>query len=138
MAKRIVHILESVEIETEHAHALPELDGLLQPLMQEHPIGQARQRVVVRHMRHARFDAPLLGDVLVRGDCASTRHRLVHDDDDSPVAQFLNARRGGIRVAGLLPLTPVLVRGAARIQSPGNAVLQDLDHGCSRLHERRR
>ena len=43
------------------------VERLLQALAQQHAVGQLGQDVVVRHVGHARLDAPLLGDVLVRG-----------------------------------------------------------------------
>ena len=90
MAERIVDVLEAVEIEAEHRQALALPSALssasLHALAQQHAVGQIGQHVVVRHVGDARLDAPLLGDVLVRGDPAAARHRLMLDGDDAPVA----------------------------------------------------
>ena len=84
MAERIVDILEAIEIERQHRHgrtALGLVEFLAQALAQVQAVGQIGQRIVVGEVRHAGLDAPLLGDVLVHGDPAAARHRLMPQDD---------------------------------------------------------
>jgi hypothetical protein len=91
VAQRVIDVLEAVEVETEHGQALALLRAIERPLhalAQQGAVGQLGQKVVVRHVRHARLDAPVLGHVLVRGEPASIRHRLMLDGDDAPVAEL--------------------------------------------------
>ena len=76
MAERVVDVLEAVEVEAEHGQALALLQAVerpLQPLLQQHAVGQLGQNVVMRHVRDARLDAPVLGHVLVRREPAPVR-----------------------------------------------------------------
>ena len=71
MAQRVVDVLEVVEVEQVDRHHLAALDArerLLEPLVEQHAVGQVGQRVVQRHVRDLGLGAALLGDVLVRGD----------------------------------------------------------------------
>ena len=79
MAQRVVDGLEVVEVEQVDGHDLAALDArqrLLEPLVEQHAVGQAGQRIVQRHVRDLGLRAALLGDVLVRGDRAAVGHRL--------------------------------------------------------------
>jgi hypothetical protein len=90
MPERIVDALEMIEIEAEHGERfspLHPLELVLQPLTQQHAIGQVGQRVVTRHMRDLLLGAPSLGDVLVRCQPAAARHGLVHDRNDPAVGE---------------------------------------------------
>ena len=76
MAQRIVDVLEEIEIEQMDGNDVAALDAgqrVLQPLVEQHAVGQAGQRIVQRHVRDLGLGAALLGDVVVRGDRAAVR-----------------------------------------------------------------
>ena len=82
MSERVVDILEEVEIQQVNGDGSPPLTrpvACSSRSLNNAPIGQVRQRVVMRHMRDLGLEAPLLGDVLVRGDPTAVGHRLMHD-----------------------------------------------------------
>ena len=123
--------LEVVEIEQMGGHDLAALDAgqrMLEPLVEQHAVGQVGQRVVQRHVRDLGLGAALLGDVLVRGDGAAVGHRL------RPTRRWSGRRSARSRsVLGLVPGDALRI--ARRISSsaflPGNspagdAMLEDL------------
>ena len=58
MAERVVDVLEVVEVEHvggDHLAALGAGERVLEPLVQQDAVGQARQRVVQRHVRDLRL-----------------------------------------------------------------------------------
>jgi hypothetical protein len=65
--ERVVHVLEAVQVEEEHRHAQAVAvrvgDGLLEAVLQQRAIGQARERVVLREVRDALLGGVALGDV---------------------------------------------------------------------------
>ena len=90
MAQRIVDVLEEIEVEQMHGHDVVAFDARqrqLQPLVEQHAVGQAGQRVVQRHVRDLGLRAALLGDVLMGGDRAAVGHRLHRHRDVAPVVQ---------------------------------------------------
>ena len=91
MAERVVDGLEVVEVEQVRGDDLAALDAgkrLLQPLVEQHAVGQAGQRIVMRHVRDLGLGAALLGDVLMRRDRAAVGHRLHRDGDAAAVAEL--------------------------------------------------
>ncbi len=84
MSERVVDILEQVEVEQVYRHDLSASGArqrLLQPFVEQGAIGQIRQPVVEGHMRYPGLVAPLLGNVLVRGDPPAICHGLMRDCD---------------------------------------------------------
>src|SRR4029077_7031757 len=82
VAERIIDALELIKVETQHRQALATLhalDFVIELLQQQYAIGKVGQRVVARHMRDAVFGALALGYVLMGGQPAAARDRLVHD-----------------------------------------------------------
>ena len=77
MAVRVIHGLEAIKIETEDGdvYALPLfLQRLLQLLVKLQSVGQAGQRIVVRHIFDLRRRPSPFGDVFVGGNPATVGH----------------------------------------------------------------
>ncbi len=95
MAKRVVDGLELVEIEVvnrQHFLAMNALaQRLLQPLVQQHAIGEIGKRVVVGHVFDLDLGSPLLGDIFMGGNPAAVGHRAVTNLEGFSVAQLDNA-----------------------------------------------
>ena len=92
MTERIVDVLEVIEIEDvggDDLAALGPCQGLFQLLIEEHAVGQAGQRVVHRHVGDLGLGAPLLGDVMMRGDRAAVGHPLHRDRNAATVAELI-------------------------------------------------
>ena len=73
VAECIVDGLELVEIEMMNGNhfAVPESgERTFQPLIEQYPIGEIGQRIVVSHMRDLDLGLALLGDIFVGGDPA--------------------------------------------------------------------
>ena len=121
MAEGVVHGLEVVEIEQVDRHHLAAPDAgerVLEPLVQQHAVGQVGQRVVQRHVHDLGLRAALLGDVLVRDDVAAVRRLTIGDVDDAPVGELMD------RICDLAELGDELVRELARVRSDVAAVGQ--------------
>ena len=92
MAKGIVHGLELIEIKVVHRHYFlavnPVAQRLFEPLVQQHPIGEIGERVVVGHIFDLDLGLPLLGDVFMGGNPAAVGHRPVANLEGAPVSQF--------------------------------------------------
>ena len=82
VAERVVDALEAIEIETQDRELLISRQ-VCKPISRcsrkNSAVGQIGQRVMQRHMRDLRLRHPPLGDVLVGGDPAAIRHRLIGD-----------------------------------------------------------
>ena len=68
MAERVVDRLELVEIEMMQRHdfvAAHPRQRLFEPFVQQHPVGQIGQGIVMRHVLDLDLGPALLGDVLV-------------------------------------------------------------------------
>jgi hypothetical protein len=61
---------------------------------EQNAIGQIGQRIVVGHVSYSPLGHPTLGDVLVNGDPASARHRLIFDLNHTAVGEFLDLDAG--------------------------------------------
>ena len=97
MAERIVDGLELIEVEMmdgHHFRVLNPAQRVFEPVVQQHPVGQISQRIVVRHVFDLHLGLALLGDVLMRGDPAAAGHRPVTDLEGAPVHQFDDAVLG--------------------------------------------
>ena len=128
--ERIVDLLEAVDLEQQHDEeaSLQRVAGkhLLHTLAQLHPVRQIGERIVARHVRQLRFDAPQARDVIVRRHPSAALQGLVRDGDDAAVAQLVQpgvahrlARRGQALVEiGFGVVTDV--------QPLGDAALDDL------------
>ena len=72
VAKRIVHVLESIQIEQEHRHAAVSTaasrQGMLEAITEQHAIGQPRELVLERLFDQLTFHHLALRDVLNHGD----------------------------------------------------------------------
>ncbi len=94
MAERIVDGLELIEVEMMDGHHFAVLNPaqrIFEPVVQQHPVGQIGQRVVVRHVFDLDLRLALLGDVFMRGDPAAAGHRAVPDLERASVHQFDDA-----------------------------------------------
>jgi hypothetical protein len=141
VAERVVDDLEAVQVEAEHGEAPAAPERFVQPLAEQRSVGQAGQRVVVRHVRDARLGAAALGDVLEGEDAAAIRHRPRQPRHHLPAARLLEGRGGragheapalGVdlverlarEVAGRRADREHLAEGHARPEAPG----RDADH----------
>ncbi len=128
--QRVVDLLEAGKVDKDHDERAVLRAGALEarrhPLAQEHAIGQVRQRIVTRHVRHLRLDAPQLRDVLVRGHPPSMHHRLVHDGDDAAIGELLDLGAGYGLAGGFEALLQILVGIVAAEEALGDAALDDL------------
>ena len=97
MTEGVVDRLELIEVEVVDRHHLIVLEAaqrLLQPLVQQHAVGQIRQRIVMRHVLDLDLGLALLGDVFVGGDPAEIGHRAMADLEGLAVLQFDDAVLG--------------------------------------------
>ncbi len=98
MAEGIVDGLEVIEIKVVHRHDFlavnPVAQRLFEPLVQQHPIGEIGERVVVGHIFDLDLGLPLLGDVLMGGNPAAVGHRPVANLEGAPVSQLDDAVGG--------------------------------------------
>ncbi len=84
MPKRVVDLLEMVEVEAEHRELVGALDQpqrLFQLLAEQGAVRQIGQRVMPRHVRDLLLGLLPFGDVLEGGNPAAALHRLVDDAD---------------------------------------------------------
>ena len=140
MAQRIVDGLEVVEIEEVSRDVFAALgpgEGLLEVLVEQDPVGQAGQRIMMGHVRDLGLGAALLGDVLMRGDRAAVGHRPHGDGDAAAVAEL------AVEVAetGLSPPQHAahdVVGRHFRREAVGDAIFDDLLKSGAGLHLRRR
>ena len=85
-------LAKPVEIDAEHretgvpVHA--SVNGLVEPLLEKHAVGQAREGIVSGEIGHLCFGRPPLRHVLVGLHPATVGHRPVRNVDDAPVHQF--------------------------------------------------
>ena len=137
MSKRIVDALEFIDVDIDHREPLAfrnprELP--FQSLVEQRPVRQIGQRVVMRKMRDPLFDAPALGDVLQCRHPPTVGKRTIQHLDRASVGrvqdrlkypsfrQFLEQRRAIlIDVAGERPGFP--------------AVFQQFANGAAGLHD---
>ena len=79
MAKRIVDVLEQVKVDEVARNDLTLFsasDGIFESLIEQRPVGQARQCIVQGHVGDLRLGSALLGNVLVRSDHSAVVHTL--------------------------------------------------------------
>src|SRR5882724_10694254 len=97
MTERVVHALETVEIEHQDREAGATIthgrQSLSRLFSEQRAIGKASQRIVARQGGKLGFGPLLRGDVLMNFDPASITHRLAIDGDNAPIGQSLNAAR---------------------------------------------
>ena len=134
MAEGVVDVLEVVEIDEQHRdlpRAAAPAQRVLELGLEQQAIGQAGQRIVMRHVLDLRFGLLLLGDILVSGDPAAVRQRLGHDVDRPPVAAD-DQHLGGL--GGLEQfLDPLEIGvGVRRQRSRGLAILDELAQRAAR------
>ena len=82
MAKRVVDLLEVVEIEAKHGELLALAkpgDRRIHVVPKQHAVWQAGQRVVVRHEADPLLIPALLGHIVEGDDGAAIGHRLARD-----------------------------------------------------------
>ncbi len=82
MTEGVVHRLELIEVEVMHGHHLLAVEvgeGLLEPFVQQHAVGEIGQRIVVGHVLDLDLGLALLGDVFMGGDPAEIGHRAMPD-----------------------------------------------------------
>ena len=135
MAERIVHALEVVEIdEVNRQHLVPPdaRQSLLEALVEQHAVGQVRQRIVQRHVHDLGFRAALRRDVLVREDPPAVRHLPLGYVDDAAVGELHHLRVDGAVLGETIVREPIRLVG--RIAARAQPVLQDLAHGGAGLH----
>ena len=85
MTQRVVHAFEVVDIETKDRQLFVTcaLQGLIQTIMEELPIWQIGQGIVLRQVRNPGFGPQPFGDVFVGRNPTPTRDRTI-DDGDGP------------------------------------------------------
>ena len=126
VAQRVVEELEAVEVEEEHRHvallAARLHDRLVEAVLHEAPVGQPRERVVVRHVVDGALGVQALGHVLDEGGEAHDAPARVDERRVVPLAldrvpaagHVLKAHLGA--VAGLHELQPHRLH---RVGGPG-------------------
>ena len=80
MAKRIVDVLEVVEIETQHRKLIAAPDepqGLFELFAEQRPVRQIGQRVMARHMGNLFLGRLPFGDVFERSNPSAALHGLI-------------------------------------------------------------
>ena len=137
MAQRIVDGLEVVEVEQVYRHhsaASGAGERVLEPLVEQHAVGEVRQRIVQGHVHDLGLGAALLGDVLVRGDDAAVAQALPGHGDAAAVGERAD-ELAGVSVCGAVQhgLEYLLGRLAAAA-AVGDPVLEDLQQRCARFH----
>ena len=65
-----------------------------QTFEEQNAIGQIGQRIVEGHMSYSPLGPATLGDILVNGDPASARHRLIFNLNHTAVSKFLDLDAG--------------------------------------------
>ncbi len=98
MTKRIIDVLEIVEIDEQHSQLLLPRDPaqrLLKLRPEKHAVGQIGQGIMMRHMRDLRFGASVLGHILMGDHPPATRHWL-SDEMDDPVIGGCEMLRSGL------------------------------------------
>ena len=118
-----------IEIEQQRGHDLAALDApqrILEPLVEQHAIGQARQRVVQRHVGDLGLGLALLGDVVMRGHGAAVGHRLGGHGDVAAIAQLVGILGHSLPGDALDPVSEQLVGALAPEFTLGDAMLDDL------------
>ncbi len=96
-------------------------------------IGQVGQYVVSRQVGHLRFDAPVLGNVLMRGDPASIGHAPLLDGDDTPVTELAHFRDGSVIHHGFEHVARILFDRPSHVEAVGYSLLHDRAEGCAGL-----
>ena len=80
MAKRIVDVLEVIEVETEHRKLIAAPDepqGLFELFAEQRPVRQIGQRVMARHVRNLFLGRLPFGDVFEGGNPSAALHGLI-------------------------------------------------------------
>jgi hypothetical protein len=88
VTERIVDILEIVEVKVEDSEPVsaPEpFERFFKPLPEQHPIRQARERVMMRHIHNLVICSLAMADVLVSDDPPAVGHRSLHNVYRAPV-----------------------------------------------------
>ena len=91
MAKRIVDVLEVIEIETQHRKLIAAPDqpqGLFELLAEQRPVRQIGQRVMARHVRDLLLSGLPFGDVLEGSDPPAAFHGLIDHAERTSVAPY--------------------------------------------------
>ncbi len=91
MSKRVVDLLEAIEIEHEHGQINTAIarnrNGVFHPLPEQHAIWQIGQRIVLRHMSDLGLGPALLGDIEMRGHPPAAGHWLSRHADQPSIAR---------------------------------------------------
>ncbi len=95
MTERVVHALEVVDIETKHCELLVArvLQGIVETIVEEHPVGQIRQGVMPRQVRNLGLGLKPLGNVFMGRDPAAAWDRMIDDDDGAAIGHTGSAAR---------------------------------------------
>jgi hypothetical protein len=128
MAKRIIDALEVIEIEAKDGEAFAALHSLelvLDPLAQEHAIGQIGQGIMPRHVRDLRFRPLPFRDVLMGRKPSAVGHGLVGNRHDPAVGQ-LRRGNGSLSPCDLFQKIDDVFLGIARECARGGAALKKI------------
>jgi hypothetical protein len=89
MPEGIVDTFEAVDIETQHRELLVAglLQGVIQAVVEQHPIGQIGQRVVACHVRNLGLGAQPLRNILVGGHPAAPWDGMIQHSNGPSVRQ---------------------------------------------------
>ena len=109
------------------------LSDRFHPFVERHAVRQVGERIVVRQMLDFFLGAQPLGDVLVGGDPAAVRDRLVDDGNDPAIGQVRDLAEGlSLRDRGQkfgpIGLDTVGAKAAGR-----DALIEDLPNGATRV-----
>jgi len=92
--QRIVDVLEAVQVQIQHCYGADPRQRLLQPVMEQHAVGKACQRIVPGQKCHLRLGLLAFGDVLIAGEPAATLQRAIRHPHHLPPGQlFLEGNR---------------------------------------------
>ncbi len=137
MAEQIVHLLEAIEVETEHGEALaaphPHLH-LRQLLLESRAIAQPRQRIVMRQLRDLRLGAAAVGDILVGRDPAARGDGRVLHQDLAPLRRFHDQARDVALREAAQQLDAVLLGVEIEVPAGLDAMAQQVDQYTAGLH----
>ena len=141
MSQRIVGALEVVEIEAEDRHlavAAGAHQRILDPLAQQHAVGQVGQAVVVGHVGDLRLGLAAVGHVLMGRHPAAILQRLEDQADDSAVVKLDDVLERLAALDDVPQVIGVFVAIAAGVAAGEHPVFDDRLERRPRLGQLRR
>ena len=122
VAQSVVDRLEPLEVQAQHRDpavgACRLLQHLAQSLVEQHPVAEAGQRVIVRHETYFGVCLVPFGHVLVGRHPTAAGHRPMQDVDHASVAVRVDERVDALALRKLQSLPPALLE-IDRAERPG-------------------